>query len=74
MTIQKMYDKYNERYLECDLEWHKAYEQLKKINSKNKNKEREEDLVERMNALNIQLSTYECIVKDLKEYINETSR
>ena len=72
MTIQQMYDKYNERYLECDFEWHKAYELLKKNDSKNK--EREEDLVERINALNVQLSAYECIVKDLKEYINETSR
>lgn len=72
MTIQQMYKKYNERYLECDYEWHKTYELLKKNNSKNE--ERERDLAEHMNALNIQLSTYECIVKDLKEYINETSR
>ena len=62
MTIQKIYDKYSERYSECDYEWNKAY------------KERREELTERISALNIQLSTYECIVKDLKEYINETSR
>lgn len=71
MTIQKMYDKYSERYLECNCEWNKAYEELK---NNNLDKKREEELTERISALNIQLSTYECIVKDLKEYINETSR
>lgn len=71
MTIQKMYDKYSERYSECDYEWNKAYEELK---NNNLDKERREELTERISALNIQLSTYECIVRDLKEYINETSR
>jgi hypothetical protein len=66
-----MYDKYSERYSECDYEWNKAYEELK---NNNLNKERREELTERISALNIQLSTYECIVRDLKEYINETSR
>lgn len=71
MTIQKMYDKYSERYSECDCEWNKAYEELK---NNNLDKKQKEELMERISALNIQLSTYECIVKDLKEYINETSR
>lgn len=75
MTIQQMYKKYNDRYKECEEEWNKSYNELKKLDeSPQKDVKRKSQLSENMFALNMQISAYECIVKDLKEYLDETSR
>ena len=75
MTIQQMYDKYKKRYEECDEEWNKSYNELKKLDeSPHKDIKKKTELSENMFALNMQISAYECIVKDLGEYLNETSR
>lgn len=75
MTIQQMYNKYKSRYEECDQEWNKAYDELKTLDeSPQKDVKRKSQLSENMFALNMQISAYECIVKDLKEYLDETSR
>ena len=75
MTIQQMYNKYKSRYEECDAEWNKAYDELKTLDeSPQKDTKRKSQLSENMFALNMQISAYECIVKDLKEYLDETSR
>lgn len=75
MTIQQMYKKYNDRYRECEEEWNNSYDELKQLDeSPQKDVKRKSQLSENMFALNIQISAYECIVKDLKEYLDETSR
>ena len=74
MTIPQMLDKYSERFDECDKEWSLTSKKLcDKIHPPTQ--EESKLLTERIQALNIQLGTYECIIKDLTEYLeNETSR
>lgn len=71
MTIQDIYNKYNTRYNECQEQWDNDYDELL---NRNPNEKRKNWLIDDMSVLNSQISAYECIVKDLKEYLDETSR
>lgn len=71
MTIKEMYIKYNNRYEECQSNWDKAYAELANNQC---TASRKQWLTDEIQSLNAQISAYECIVKDLKEILNETSR
>lgn len=70
--IQKLLNKYQTRYEECDAQWTKDMEEYKTLDSSEKNdytRKRISYLNEDMLCLNSQIAAYECIVKDLKELL-----
>ena len=64
--IKNILEKYQNRYDECQAQWDKDCQELKDniINA-----DRKDFLLTDIANINIQLSAYECIVKDLKELI-----
>lgn len=67
MTIGEAYNKYESRLQECNEKWSETLAKIKAdTNTTN------DALVEELSALNVQIGVYECIVKDLKEIIDET--
>ena len=64
--INNLLVKYEERYDECQVAWDKAYTELKDTNSDN---EEYDAILDELSYLNVELGTYECIVKDLKRLI-----
>lgn len=69
--IEILLDKYQERYNECE---ERFDEDVLSLKIKDNTSERIEWLNRDMTCLNAQLGTYECIIKDLKELLNEISR
>ncbi len=73
MSLYQIYDKYKDRLDETQKAWDDAYNELRNSTDR----ERKNYLTEHIQLLNAQISAYECIVKDLKEYLdnaNEISR
>lgn len=73
VLIKKILDKYEERYKECDEQWHKDMIELECIDEKCAEvglewteHERKDFLLNDITSLNAQVSAYECIIKDLK--------
>ena len=64
--IKNILEKYQNRYDECQAQWDKDCQELKDniINA-----DRKDFLLTDIANINIQLSAYECIIKDLKELI-----
>ena len=58
--------KYDNRFNECQAQWDKDCAELKDSNI---DADRKDFLLTDIANLNVQLSAYECIVKDLKELI-----
>jgi len=61
--INELLKKYQERLEECQNKWEEDYNVIKASD------ELDADVVDDMNLVNIQIGTYECIVKDLKELV-----
>ena len=64
--IYNLWKKYNERFNECQTQWDKDYVELQ---NEDIDADRKDFLLTDIVNLNVQLSAYECIVKDLKELI-----
>lgn len=64
--IKNILDKYQIRYDECQAQWDKDCQELK---DNIVDADRKDFLLTDIANINIQLSAYECIVKDLKELI-----
>lgn len=65
VLVKKILDKYENRLKECEERWDNDYEKHNKETDPTKLS----FLVEDMNLVNVQISAYECIVKDLKELV-----
>lgn len=63
--VKKLLDKYEGRLKECEERWGNDYAE----HNKEADPTKLAFLVEDMNLVNVQISAYECIVKDLKELI-----
>lgn len=63
--INNLLSKYQTRFDECQAQWDKDYQELKD----NIDTDRKNFILTDISNINIQLSAYECIVKDLKELI-----
>ena len=63
--VNKILKKYEDRLKECETRWDKDYEKHNRETDPTKLS----FLVEDMNLVNVQISAYECIVKDLKELV-----
>ncbi len=66
ILINNLLLKYQTRFDECKAQWDKDYQELKNCNI---DTNRKDFLLADIADINIQLSAYECIVKDLKELI-----
>lgn len=64
--INNLLSKYQTRFDECQAKWNEDYEELKDNNIE---ADRKDFILTDISNVNIQLSVYECIVKDLKELI-----
>lgn len=64
--INNLLSKYQTRFNECQAKWNEDYEELKDNNIE---ADRKDFILTDISNVNIQLSVYECIVKDLKELI-----
>lgn len=64
--INNLLSKYQTRFNECQAQWDKDYQELK---DNNIDADRKDFILTDIANINIQLSAYECIVKDLKELI-----
>lgn len=64
--INNLLSKYQGRYDECQAKWNEDY---KEMQDEHIDLKRNSFLADEINSLNVQLSAYECIVKDLKELI-----
>ena len=74
--IAKILEKYEQRYKECDEQWHENMMELEGMDEKRASvgleltdHERKDFLINDILALNAQISAYECIIKDLKGLI-----
>lgn len=66
ILINNLLSKYQTRFNECQAQWDKDYQELK---DNNIDADRKDFILTDISNINIQLSAYECIVKDLKELI-----
>ena len=64
--VYNLWKKYSERFNECQAQWDKDCIELQ---NENINADRKDFLLTDIASLNVQISAYECIVKDLKELI-----
>lgn len=64
--INNLLSKYQTRFDECQAQWEKDCQELK---DNNIDADRKDFILTDISNINIQLSAYECIVKDLKELI-----
>lgn len=64
--IKNILEKYQSRYDECQAQWDKDCQELK---DNIVSEDRKDFILTDIANLNMQLSAYECIVKDLKELI-----
>lgn len=75
MTVMEklnvLLEKYEMRKEECEEQFD---DDLKELKLKNNSVERISWLNEDMRLVNVQIGAYECIIKDLKEWQNETCR
>ena len=63
--IKNILEKYQGRYDECQAQWDDNYKELQQTSDS----DRRSFLLEGITSLNAQISTYECVIKDLKELI-----
>jgi polyhydroxyalkanoate synthesis regulator phasin len=70
MKIDDLLEKYKTRKEECEEKFDEDVISLKQTTDANRKKYLTEDMM----CLNSQIGTYECIIKDLKEYLDEVSR
>lgn len=68
--LEELLDKYEQRVIECNEQFDEDVASLKTCLNNN----RVEWLHDDMRSLNAQLGVYECIIKDIKELIDEVSR
>ena len=64
--IKNILEKYQSRYDECQAQWDKDCQELK---DNIVSEDRKDFILTDIANLNMQLSAYECIIKDLKELI-----
>jgi hypothetical protein len=64
--IKNILEKYQGRYDECQAQWDKDWQELK---DNIVSEDRKDFILTDIANLNMQLSAYECIIKDLKELI-----
>lgn len=64
--INNLLSKYQTRFDECQAQWDKDCQELK---DNNIDADRKDFILTDIANINIQLSAYECIIKDLKELI-----
>ena len=64
--VNRLLLKYQNRFNECQAQWDKDYQELKDYNI---DADRKDFILTDISNINIQLSTYECIIKDLKELV-----
>lgn len=69
MIIQAILEKYETRKEECEEKFDEDVVSLKQTTDEDRKKYLTEDMM----CLNSQIGTYECIIKDLKEYLDEIS-
>lgn len=68
VVINKILNKYKERYEECEQQWKNDSAELLELQL-NDNQDRINFILNDITSLNAQLSAYECIIKDLKELV-----
>lgn len=66
-VINKLLSKYQTRFDECQAQLEKDYQELNDYNILGTDKM--DFILTDINDINLQLSVYECIIKDLKELI-----
>lgn len=69
MIIQAILEKYESRKEECEEKFDEDVVSLKQTTDADRKKYLTDDMM----CLNAQIGTYECIIKDLKEYLDEIS-
>ena len=69
MIIQAILEKYESRKEECEEKFDEDVVSLKQTIDADRKKYLTDDMM----CLNAQIGTYECIIKDLKEYLDEIS-
>ena len=82
VVIKQILEKYQTRLDACHERWDKNNETIKSIEQEEENciaagitpctKQRKDFITKDFEALNIQIGTYECFIKDLKKLLGES--